>query len=99
MTWLRVLGSRLLELLFERRRDRRLDAEVDLHLALLTDEGVARGLSPEQARADARRRFGGVDQLKLRYRDQRGLPGLDALRQDARFAWRALAREIGRAHV
>jgi predicted permease len=95
MTWLRVLGSRLLELLCRTGRDRRLDAEVDLHLALLTDEGVARGLSPDQARIEARRRFGGVDQLKLRYRDQRGLPGFDSLWQDTRFAWRALACDRG----
>ena len=93
MTWLRVLGSRLLELLLKARRDRRFDAEVDLHLTLLSDEGVARGLSPEQARLEARRRFGGVDQVKVRYRDQRGLPGLDSLRQDVRAAWRALARD------
>jgi predicted permease len=87
---LRVIVSRALDLLLGSRRDRRLDAEVDLHLSLLTDEGLARGMTPEAARAEARRRFGGVDQVKARYRDQRGLPGVDALRQDARMAMRVL---------
>jgi predicted permease len=92
---LRVFVSRALDLLLGPRRDRRLDAEVDLHLSLLADEGLARGMTPEAARAEARRRFGGVDEVKARYRDQRGLPGVDALRQDARMAMRGLLGDRG----
>jgi hypothetical protein len=95
MSRLRVFVSRALDLLLRARRDDRLDAEVDLHLALLTDEGLAHGMTPDQARAAARRRVGGVDQVKTRYRDQRGLPVLDALLQDARFGWRVLSRDRG----
>ena len=95
MRRLRVLMSRALDLLLGTRRDRRLDAEVELHLALLADEGLAEGLTVDEARAQARRRFGGVDQVKTRYRDQRGLPVVDALGRDVRFAWRVLARDRG----
>ena len=43
-------------------------------------------------RAAARRAFGGVDQIKEAYRDQRGLPFIDALGQDVRFAVRMMRR-------
>lgn len=90
-TWL----SRLLDPVLRRRRDERLAAEVQAHLDLLTDEHIARGLSPEEARLAARRSFGGVDQIAQRYRDQRGLPLIETLFQDVRFALRVLTRERG----
>ena len=36
-----------------------------------------------------------MSQVKTRYRDQRGLPVVDALLQDARFGWRVLSRDRG----
>jgi putative ABC transport system permease protein len=88
-TWL----SRLSEVIFRRSRERRLDAEVQSHLELLADEYVANGMSPADARLAARKAFGGVDQLKERYRDQRGFPLLAELAQDTRYAFRLMARE------
>ena len=88
MTSLRVLVSRVLDLLVSHRRERRLDEEISTHLDLLTDEYLARGLSPAEARRAARRAFGGVDRVKEAYRDQRGLPLFDPLSQDVRFALR-----------
>jgi predicted permease len=95
MTSIRVLASRLLDLLFARRRERRLDEEIAGHLDLLTDQYVAAGMTPAEARRAARRAFGGIDQMKEAYRDQRGLPLLDPLQQDIRFAIRVLARNRG----
>ena len=40
----------------------------------------------------ARKSFGGVDQIKERYRDQRGLPFVDMLIQDVRFAVRLMRK-------
>jgi len=91
MTSIRVLASRLLDFLFARRRERRLDEEIADHLELLTEQYVAAGMPPAEARHAARRAFGGVDQMKEAYRDQRRLPLVDALGQDARFAIRLLA--------
>ncbi|HTM30251.1 MAG TPA: ADOP family duplicated permease [Vicinamibacterales bacterium] len=91
----RVLLSRLLDPLFRARRDRRLNDEVRLHLDLLAEEFEAKGLSPEEARSAARRAFGGVDQVAMRYRDQRGLPLVESIAQDARFAGRSLTRDRG----
>jgi predicted permease len=87
-TWL----SRLADLVLRRSREERLDAEVDTHLELLADEHLKRGLSPEAARLAARKEFGGVDQIKERYRDQRGLPFLDTLAQDVKFSIRLMRK-------
>jgi predicted permease len=87
-TWL----SRLADLVLRRSREERLDAEVEAHLELLADEYVTRGLSPEAARLAARKEFGGVDQIKERYRDQRGLPFFDTLAQDVRFSVRLMRK-------
>ena len=95
MTGLRVWISRVLDLLLSGRRERRLEAEIDSHLDLLAEHYVAEGLPPAEARQAARRAFGGVDQMKEAYRDQRGLPLLDALRQDVRFAIRLMNRNRG----
>lgn len=95
MITLRVWLARAVDLVTRRRRDRELDVEVDAHLSLLADELVTGGWPPDHARAEARRRFGGVQQMKMRYRDQRGLTGLDSVAQDVRFALRALVRDRG----
>ena len=89
---MRTLLSRCLELFTRHGRDRRLEAEIQAHLDLLIEEHMARGLSRDDAVLAARKSFGGVDQIKERYRDQRGLPFLDVLVQDVRFAVRLMRK-------
>ena len=93
MTDVRIWISRLLDVVFRRRRDDRLDEEIESHLRLLETELVAKGATPEEARVAARREFGRVDLIKNEYRDQRGVPASDAISQDARFAVRLLWRD------
>ncbi len=73
--------------------DRELDAEVAAHLELAVEENLRRGLSPEEARRQAYVAFGGVAQAKERHREARGLPALDVLLQDLRYAFRTLRRD------
>ena len=73
--------------------DVRLADEIQEHLDLLTEEHLRRGLSHEEARTEARRAFGGVERTKDAYRDQRGLPFMDALARDVRFGTRMLLRD------
>ncbi len=95
MTRLRVLLARLFGTLTGRRREDELREELETHLELLADEHRRRGLSDAEARLAARRELGGVAQTREAFRDARILPGIDALRQDVRFAWRALMRDRG----
>jgi putative ABC transport system permease protein len=66
--------------------------EVASHLALLEDEFVRRGMSVDDARAAARRAFGGVEQAKDVHRDARSFIWLDDLRRDVHYAARTLRR-------
>src|SRR5260370_12101164 len=95
MDWLRISASRLLSLFRKRELDRDLDAEVRAHLEMLTAENIRRGMSCEDARHAARREFGGLEQAKELYREQRGLPFLDHFMQDVRFALRSLGKRPG----
>jgi predicted permease len=92
---LRVLVSRLVAFLMRRRRDAEFGEEIQTHLDSLTVHHLSRGLSPSEARAAARRDFGGIEQVKEIYREQRGLPFLDAIRQDVRYASRTLCKTPG----
>ncbi len=93
MTWLRVFLSRVLDLILRRPREDRLAEEVQTHLELLTNEYVAAGMSAEEARLAARRAFGGVDRMKTIHREQRGLPAVDSVLQDVRYAVRLLLKD------
>lgn len=89
MRVLRRFLRRLAACLPRRQDEERLRAEIDEHLALMADENVRAGLSPEEARRQAVLKFGSVEAVKHNYREQRGLPSLEALIQDT---WRALRR-------
>src|ERR1700676_4238866 len=99
MSRMRTFGSRLLGFLFRHRRERELDEELESHLRLLTEETVRRGMNPEDAEHAARREFGGVEQTKEAYREQRGLPLLETLLQDVRFGVRLMAKNAALSTV
>ncbi|MGB6690204.1 MAG: ABC transporter permease [Terracidiphilus sp.] len=92
MDWLRELISRCEALLVRRKKDNELDEELRAHIELAIEENVRRGLSAQEARAAALREFGGVTQTKESYRAQRGLPFVESLVQDARFALRQMRK-------
>ena len=95
MTSPRILVSRLLNAVTRRWRDRELNDEIQHHLDQLAEHYRSAGLSGREARLAARRDFGGIDQVKEVYRDQRGWPLLDTVGQDVRYALRQLKRNPG----
>ena len=64
LTRLTVLASRLGALVTGRRQDEEFDREMAVHLDMLTDEHIGRGLAPDEARRRAILRFGGPMQIK-----------------------------------
>src|SRR2546425_9979044 len=99
MTWLRIFGARLRGLFRKRHLDKDLDSELRTHLEMLTEENIRKGMTSDEAHHAARRAFGGVEQTKELYRDQRSIQFLDALAQDLRFALRGLGKRPGFAMV
>ncbi len=75
-----------------RRRRKRLDEEVQFHLAEETADNIARGMDPARARNTALRTFGNVENAKEKARDLDPLYWLDTLWQDTCFALRLAAR-------
>lgn len=92
---MRKLLSRMFSFFFRRRLDAQLDDEVEFHLEMLAQQHMKNGMSGSDARAAARRAFGGVIQMKEEYRAQRGLPLVETLMQDVRYGIRTLARTPG----
>jgi hypothetical protein len=95
VTALRTVVSKVLALFSRHRRDAELHEEIQSHLELLAAEHIRCGMAPAAAHAAARREFGGVEQTRETYRDQRGWPFLDTLAQDVRYAVRTLRTHRG----
>jgi putative ABC transport system permease protein len=72
-----------------------LDEEIRAHLERETQDNLARGLSPEEARQAAYRKFGNVTLAKENARAVWVPVWLDQLRQDVQYAVRALRRNPG----
>ena len=92
MRRLRALIHRVAGVFHATRRDAELAAEIESHLQLHTDENIRRGMSPEAAHRDAVLQLGSVVALTEGYRDRRGLPVLEHLLQDLRYAGRTMRR-------
>ena len=60
-----------------------------------TADNIRAGMTPDEARRQARIALGGVEQAKERYRERRTTRWLDELTQDIRFAVRMLVRDRG----
>ena len=91
--------SRVADVFAGRRRDRELAEELASHLRMDIEERIARGEAPAEARRQALLRSGGIDVATESVRAQRGVPFLDHLAQDLRYAWRTIRRNPGFASV
>ena len=86
---LRRLWAQLTGTVTALRRENELAAEIEDHLQSLTEDNIRAGMPPAEARRAAVLKFGSVELTKEEYRDRRGLPHIDTLLQDLRFAVRS----------
>src|ERR1700693_3772296 len=93
--WMRQFFLKLTAIFRREKLDQDLDAELAAHLELAIEENLQRGLSAEEARRQALIHVGGKQQAIEQHRDARGLPSLEILFQDLRFAVRALFKNPG----
>ena len=72
-----------------------LDQEIREHIAMETQDNVERGMSPEEARYAALRKFGNMTRVKEETREVWSLTRLEQLLQDVHFGARTLRKSPG----
>ena len=73
--------------------------EIDAHLAIETDDNIARGMTPDAARLAARRKFGNSTLVREEIYRMNTIGFIETTWQDVRFAVRLLRRNPGFAVV
>jgi predicted permease len=91
----RIFIHRLTAIFRRRGLEDDMNEELCSHLEMAVELNLCKGMSAEEARREALRGFGGFEQIKELYRDQRGLPMIETTLQDLRFGFRMLRRSPG----
>ena len=95
MRHLRAVLIRLAALFRKGAAEFEFSEELRSHLQLHIEDNLRAGLNPEEARRAALLKLGGLEATRDLYRERRGLPLLETLAQDIRFAARALRKNAG----
>src|SRR5262249_27639271 len=93
--WREELIFIIRRLVHRRHAERDLDEEIRAHLEMETEQNVADGMSPEEARTAALRSFGSVALSKEDSRAMWGLWSLEIFWQDLRYGARMLLKNPG----
>ena len=90
--WLYTIPLRLRSLFRRAQADEQLDDELRDHLERKTEEYVAKGMSPQEARRRVRLDLGGIEQTKEKCRDERRVNWIQDFVQDLHFSLRVLRK-------
>jgi len=92
MRTIRAWWSRLLGFVSPNRGERDFADELQSHLDLHIDDNIRAGMTPGEARRRALATLGSVASVSEAHRDRRGLPRIESIIQDARYALRGMRR-------
>jgi putative ABC transport system permease protein len=92
MSLLGRIAARLRSVFDHAHLSAEMDEEMREHIDRATERFLARGMSPGDARAAARREFGNLPMIEEAAREARGARWIDALAGDLRFAFRYFGR-------
>ena len=93
--WLYTIPLRLRSLFRRETVDQELDEELRNHVERETEDNVARGMSPSEARRAALIALGGLEQRKQQCRETRGVHWIHDLGQDLLYGLRKMRRDPG----
>src|SRR3954452_1905514 len=94
MRTLRALALRFASL-FNRHRDEDFAEELAGHIDIATEDNLRSGMTPAEARRKALVELGGLESGKESYRARRGVPWLEPITQDLRYALRQMKHSPG----
>src|SRR6185312_13172943 len=94
-----ILRLRLRSLVARGAVERDLAKELLFHLDAETESARAKGLSPEDARAAAQKRMGGIAQIEEQCRDMRRTAMFETILKDLKYAFRTLLKAPGFAAI
>ena len=92
MKYIRGMFARIAGIFTKDSADNDLRDEMEAHLDMEIAENIRRGMSPAAARRHAMLASGGLTQAAEAVRDRRGLPFIESIVADIRYAFRALGR-------
>ncbi len=75
--------------------ERGMNEELRFHLEMQTEQNLRAGMTPEQARREALKKFGGIERVKEECRETSRWHWLETFWQDVRYGVRMLAKSPG----
>src|SRR5688572_1879600 len=90
MRYIRAALARIAGVFTGHRADDALRDELQAHVDMETAENIRRGMHPDEARRQAIMASGGLTQAAEAVHDRRGLPWVESVAADTRYALRAL---------
>src|SRR5271167_4346698 len=93
--WIYTLPLRLRSLFRRQAADQELDEELRYHLEQKTQQYIAQGTPPQEARRAALLEMGGLEKRKEECRDARQVTWLQDLLHDVRYGLRILSKNLG----
>src|SRR5215471_10843885 len=95
MSLLRYLIRRVRALYRSDEVHQEIEAELQFHLEMRTEENIRSGMTPEEAGSEAQKRFGPAGRIKEDGYDVRGGRWLETIWRDTRYAIRLLIKRPG----